>query len=189
MMIYFCSIFTYLWFYIFIILLINCTGGQDEKLLDLIIPQYNALNPPSTLVDMSKQSGRDLSLPGMKRPDEVDVFVAQDALGSEDRLLSIQIAVEKDKAVGRGLAHSSNQRKTPAFNMNHQSGRAGAVLGVGALEVDENGHVTNEKHVLDLVVKDNKAGKTHFMILILGLINYYTFHPHLILYCLNFSNY
>lgn len=158
--------------YIFIILLINCTGGQDEKLLDLIVPQYNALNSPSILVDMSKQSGRDLSLPGIKRVDEVDVFVTQDALGSEDPLLSMQIAVEKDKAVERGLALSSNQRKTPAFNMNHQSGRAGVVPGSGALELDGNGHVIDEKHVLDLNVKDNKTGNKYITPLILVLINF-----------------
>jgi hypothetical protein len=161
--------------YIFITLLINCTGGQDEKVLDLIIPQYNALNSPSTLVDMSKQSGRDLSIPGVKRVDKVDVFVAQDALGSEDRLLSMQIAVEKDKAVERGLALSSNQRKAPAFNMNHQSGRAGVVPGSGALELDENGHVINEKHVLDLDVKDQKTGNIYIIPLILVLNNFLIF--------------
>lgn len=155
-----------------IFVLINCTGGQDEKVLDLIIPQHNALNSPSTLVDMSKQSGRDLSIPGIKRPDEVDVFGASDALGSEDRLLSMQIAVKKDKAVERGLALTSNQRKTPAFNLSHQSGRAGVVPGSVALELDENGHVINEKHVLDLDVKDQKTGNKYIMILILVLFNF-----------------
>ena len=118
---------------------------------------------------MSKQSGRDLSIQGAKRVDEVDAFGAHDALGSEDRLLSMQIAVEKDKAVERGLTLSSNQRKTPAFNMNHQSGRAGVVPGSSALELDENGHIVNEKHILDLDVKDYKTGKIYIMILILLL--------------------
>lgn len=151
---------------------IHCAGGQDEKLLDLIVPQYITLNSPSTFVDMSKQSGRDLYIPGIKRPDEIDVSGAEDALGSEDRSLSMQIAVEKDIAVERGLALSSNQRKAPAFNMNHQSGRAAVVPGSGAPELDENGHVINEKHVLDLDVKEHKTGNKYIMPLILVLIKF-----------------
>ena len=140
--------------------LIDRVGGEDKEALDLIITQHGAqLISTLTLVNMSKQSGRDLNIPGANTAEEIDLSGAQDALGSEDRLLSMQIATEREKAIERGLASSSNQRRTPGISMHLQSSRTGVVPGSGTTELDDNGHIIDDKFVLDLDVEGSKTGK------------------------------
>ena len=148
-----------------IIILIHQTGHEEEEILDLIIPQHSAqISTGTKLVDMSKQSGRDLNIAGVKKAEEIDLLGAQEALGSADRLLSVRLASDKDKAVEQGLVLISNYRKTPTVSMKLQSGRTGAVPGSGRPVIDENGNITNENHILDLNVDDYKTGKYHFMV-------------------------
>ena len=113
---------------------------------------------------MSKQSGRDLNITGVKRAEEIDPFGAQEALGSVDRILGVRLASDKDKAVEQGLALISNHRKTPTVSMKLQSSRTGAIAGSGRPVIDENGNIAIQDHILDLNVEDNKTSKYDFMV-------------------------
>ena len=139
---------------------IHRTGHEEKEILDLIIPQHGAqMSTGTKLAGMSKQSGRDLNITGVKKAEDIDLLGAQDALGSVDRILSMRLASDNDKAVEQGLALTSNYRKTPTVSMKLQSSRTGAIAGSGRPVIDVNGDVTNESHILYLNVVDDKTGK------------------------------